>query len=219
MKIYCASDFHIGYEHANYTKIEEFFDLVNDKADKLILCGDILDLWRCPIDRMKREKPMKSAFEALLATARDVPTVYIWGNHDYNVSNEVREIRESIKVSDDFVSKNIYYCHGWRFDLQQRLGYLLYGWLVKRFPYLYQLFFKKPFEIEENEKEYTELSRMIHDEARRHIKPKKVKYLIMGHTHDPIEEAKLYDCGDMVDSLSYIVIENGVPKLKKLSRK
>ncbi|MDM7918857.1 MAG: hypothetical protein QUS12_06795 [Methanosarcina sp.] len=39
MKIYCASDFHIGYQDANYPKIKEFFELVKANAGELILCG------------------------------------------------------------------------------------------------------------------------------------------------------------------------------------
>jgi hypothetical protein len=54
MKIYCASDLHIGYENANYPKIEEFFDIVKDNADELILCGDVFDLWRCPFELIKK---------------------------------------------------------------------------------------------------------------------------------------------------------------------
>jgi UDP-2,3-diacylglucosamine pyrophosphatase LpxH len=53
MKIYCASDFHIGYKNSNYTKIKEFFELVIENADELVLCGDVFDLWRCPVELIK----------------------------------------------------------------------------------------------------------------------------------------------------------------------
>jgi len=52
MKIYCASDMHIGYERTNYPKIEEFFNIAREDADELILCGDIFDLWRYPYDKI-----------------------------------------------------------------------------------------------------------------------------------------------------------------------
>lgn len=219
MKIYCASDFHIGYEHANYPKIKELLEIVKNSADKLILCGDILDLWRTTISEIKRKEPMKSTYSALLSTAQEVPTTYVWGNHDYSVWKSEKEIEKYMKITDDFISNNIYYCHGWRFDLQQRFGYILYGWLVARFPVLYQLFFKKPYEIKEKEEKYSIFSSAVHNEARIFIKQKKVKYLIMGHTHDPLSDGSLMDCGDMVDSLSYIIIENGKPRLEKMSRK
>ena len=144
---------------------------------------------------------------------------YIWGNHDYKIAKVWKEAKDLFKITDEFNSDNIYYSHGWRFDLEQRVGYWFYGWLINQFPYLYQKFFKTPFEAKKKEEKHSAMSLLIHAEAKRHIKKKKVKYLIMGHTHDPIKDGILFDCGDMVDSLSYLVIENGKPRLEKMSRK
>ncbi len=215
MKIYCASDFHIGYKGANYSKMEEFFELVKENADELILCGDIIDLWRCPIEKVRKEEPLKSTYEALLSTAQEVPTTIIWGNHDYQLW---KKVKIPIRVTDHFVSNNIYYCHGWRFDLEQRAGQWLYRWLVNQFPYLYEKFFKHPFEIKPDEERYKSLSKLTHQIARTFIETHKVDYLIMGHTHDPLEDDKLFDCGDMMDSLSYIIVDNGKPRLEKMHR-
>lgn len=220
MKIYCASDLHIGYEHTHYPSIIKFFELVSEEADKLILCGDVLDLWRCPIEQIKDKKETKAAFHAFCSITETVPTTYVWGNHDYKVEKKLKENNITIKaeITDDFILENIYFCHGWRFDVQQRFAHILYGWLVTQFPYLYQVFFKTPFQLKEKEERYAPLSQKVHDEAREFIKRKKVDYLIMGHTHDPLEDGKLFDCGDMVDSLSYVIIENGKPRPKKLPR-
>ena len=215
MKIYCASDFHIGYEHANYPKIKEFLELVDENADELILCGDILDLWRCPIEKIRTTEPLKSTYEALLSTALEVPTTIIWGNHDYQLW---KKVRIPIRVTDDFVSNNIYYCHGWKFDLGQRAGQWAYKWLVHQFPYLYQKFFKHTFEIQTDAEKYKLYSMMTHQIARNFIETYEIDYLIMGHTHDPLEDYKLFDCGDMVDSLSYVIVDNGKPKLEKMHR-
>ena len=215
MKIYCASDFHIGYEHANYSKIKEFLELVDENADELILCGDTLDLWRCPIEKIRNTEPFKSTYEALLSTALEVPTTIIWGNHDYQLW---KKVRIPIRVTDHFVSNNIYYCHGWKFDLGQRAGQWSYKWLVNHFPYLYQKFFKHTFEIKTDVEKYKLYSMMTHQIARNFIETYDVDYLIMGHTHDPLEDDKLFDCGDMVDSLSYVIVDNGKPKLEKMHR-
>lgn len=72
MKIYCASDLHIGYEQANHQKIEEFFNIVKENADELILCGDVFDLWRCPFDIIKKER--RSTYKALISVSKEVPT-------------------------------------------------------------------------------------------------------------------------------------------------
>jgi len=214
MKIYCASDFHIGYENSNYPKMKEFFELVKENADELVLCGDILDLWRCPIETIQSEEPMKSTYEALLLMTESVPTTIIWGNHDYKLW---KKVSIPVRVTDSFVSNNIYYCHGWRFDLQQRLGSWLYGWLVNKFPYLYQKFFKSPFELKIKGQEYELRNRKIHEKAREFVKKEGLDYLIMGHTHEPSDsDGKLFDCGDMIDNLTYVIIENGKPRLEKM---
>ncbi|UCE36436.1 MAG: metallophosphoesterase family protein [Thermoplasmata archaeon] len=220
MKIYCASDLHIGYEHTYYPVVIELFEEVRKNADRLILCGDVLDLWRCPIEDIQKKNETKEVFEALLSTTEKKETTYVWGNHDYMVEKMLKKnnIEIKAKISDDFVLDNIYFCHGWRFDVQQRFAHFLYGWLVTRFPYLYQVFFKTPFALKEEEEKYASLSENIHDEAREFIKRKEIDYLVMGHTHDPLEDGKLIDCGDMVDSLSYVIIEDGQPRIERISR-
>lgn len=214
MKIYCASDLHIGYENANYPKIEEFFDIVKEeKANELILCGDVFDLWRCPFEIIKKER--KSTYKALLSVSKHVPTTIIWGNHDYKLW---KKVNLPIRVTDDFVWNNILFCHGWRFDMEQRLGRFLYGWLLNENPYVYQSFFRKPSEIKMNEMEYTARSKKVHEHAKIMIQKLRLNYLVMGHTHDPVEDGRLFDCGDMVDSLSYIVIDdqNVSPRLERM---
>jgi predicted phosphodiesterase len=158
---------------------------------------------------------MKSAYEALIATAKEVPTTIIWGNHDYKLW---KKVKIPVRVTDSFVSNNIYYCHGWRFDLRQRVGHLLYDRLIDQSPHLYQRIFKTPFQLKNREDEYSLHSRKIHEKAREFIEEEEIDYLIMGHTHYPIgNDGKLFDCGDMIDSLTYVIIENGKPKLEKMS--
>ena len=93
MKIYCASDLHIGYEKTNYKKIIEFFKLAEESADKLILCGDILDLWRNPIENIKTDRKCKGAFNALRSLAESMDITYVWGNHDYKVGKKWKEAK------------------------------------------------------------------------------------------------------------------------------
>jgi hypothetical protein len=39
----------------------------------------------------------------------------------------------------------------------------------------------------------------------------------MGHTHNPLrDDGKLFDRGDMTDSLTYIIIENGKSRFGKI---
>ncbi|MFZ2497585.1 hypothetical protein [Methanosarcina sp.] len=104
------------------------------------------------------------------------------------------------------------------FDLKQRSGYFLYGWLADQFPYLYQRFFKTPFELKIKDQEYSLRNEKIHEKAREFIKMQGVDYFILGHMHNPLgDDSRLFDCGDMVDSFTYIIIENGKSRLEKVS--
>ena len=213
MKIYIASDLHIGYERSNYSKIKEFFELVKKDADRLILCGDVFDLWRCPSETIRDREPYKSTYELLLDIGNKIPTVVIFGNHDYNLYKKLN--LGWIDIKDDFIEDNIYYCHGWRFDIKQRFGSYFYYWIVKYFPYLYQRFFKESNKIINKEDQIYKIHK-IYDEVIKFINSKDLKYVVMGHTHNPIINDKIIDCGDFIDSNSYIIIEDGIPQLKQL---
>ena len=219
---YVASDLHIGYEDSNYPKMVEFFEIVKVDADRLILLGDVLDLWRAPIKTITNNEPYKTAYDALVKTTHHIPTHVVWGNHDYELKRIMQRLnagqRIATNITDDFVEDNIYYCHGWKFDAQQRFGSMFYWWLVSRFPYLYQRFFKTPPQIPRGEYARGKLTSKIHAEAKRFAEKCGYAHIVMGHTHDPTISGKLVDCGDFVDSLSYIIIEDGVPELRRIKR-
>ena len=48
------------------------------------------------------------------------------------------------------------------------------------------------------------------------LEKQRFNYLIMGHTHVPIADGRLFDCGDMIDHFTYVVINNGKPTLRRL---
>jgi hypothetical protein len=104
-------------------------------------------------------------------------------------------VKIPLQVTDSFVSDNIYYCHGWLFDLQQMFGHWLYGWLVNQFPYLYQKFIKTPFELKIEDKNYLLRVEKIHEKAKEFINSR-IGLPEMGHTHEPVgNDGKLFDCG------------------------
>lgn len=212
-KIYCASDFHIGDETANYPKIKDFLEIVRQDADKLILVGDTWDLWRNTAKTITSKDPFKSIHELLLDVAKDIPIVVISGNHDYALRRKFNFI--NIEIKNDFVEDGIFYTHGHKFDIQQQIGLPFCNIITDYFPFIYQLFFKKPSEIIDVEEKNT-ANMIIYREVRKFMYNKPYNYIVMGHTHNPIINNKIVDCGDFIDSLSYIIIENGIPKLHKL---
>lgn len=213
MKQICTSDLHLGYEKTNYDKICKLFDLAKSKADKLILCGDTFDLWRYPVSKIDETTMVgfKETLNCLKETANEINTIIVPGNHDYNLSKTWPSLRidYNVYIINNFQQKSICYTHGWEFDIIQRYGSFAYGWLVTKFPYIYQRFFKTPIEIELIKKDTLfGMNEKIHIEAEKFAVNNSLKYVVMGHTHIPTIFNNVINCGDFIDSCSYVVIEN-----------
>lgn len=220
MKIYAASDMHIGYEKANHEKIMKFFVGASIKADIVILDGDTFDLWRTPYRKMLFDiKPQfLDVMDALQQTAKKTKVIIIPGNHDYNL-NQLWGLHKgyNVNIMEDIPLGSLVFTHGWQFDVMQRFGSFGYGWLVNRFPYLYQRYFKGPSQIVNRRSDIrSKRVRKIHNQASYYASIHKFEYIIMGHTHVPGIHGNVIDCGDFIDSCSYVEIDNGKPEIKYL---
>ena len=71
-------------------------------------------------------------------------------------------------------------------------------WLDLIFPSIYQRYFKKPSQL-----------LLPNDEPHSNL-----NNVVMGHTHIPVIQDHIIDCGDFVDSASYVILNDGVPELK-----
>lgn len=222
MKTFCASDLHLGYEHTNYDKVCKFLDLAESKSDDLILCGDIFDLWRYPIAKIDETTMVgfKEALNSLKEVSKKIPIKIILGNHDYNLDkvwNKNLRKDYNVEIKNDITDYqgSIYFTHGWQFDVRQRLGSFAYGWLVTSFPYIYQKWFKKPSQmgLTKSDSPY-KMSKRVHNEAEKFAIKNNLNYIVMGHTHIPTVLNHVIDCGDFIDSCSYVIIENKEPKIK-----
>lgn len=209
MKTYIASDMHIGYEESNYPAIMKFFDLVKNDADELILLGDTLDLWTNTIDNITSQEPYKSAYDALMEVSSTVPTIIVCGNHDYKLKKKIRN--PNITVTNRFMRGTCKFMHGWEFDAMQKFASPLFECIMEFFPYIYQKYFYKP---------YTKYilgvdgNILINITARDYAKKKGYTRIYYGHTHLPMIEGVLYNCGDMISHTSYIVLEDGNAELR-----
>lgn len=219
MKQICASDLHLGYEQTNYNKVCKLFDIAENKFDELILCGDTFDLWRYPVAKIDNTTMIgfKEVLNLLKEISNEIPIKIIPGNHDYNLQKVWKNLRKdyNVEITNNFYQGNIYFTHGWEFDITQRFGSFAYSWLITSFPYIYQRFFKKPSQMGliKNDIPYN-MSEKVHWETQRFAVKNKLKYVVMGHTHIPTIFGNVVDCGDFVDSCSYVSIENGVPKME-----
>jgi len=218
MEIYVSSDWHGGYEHADYTKIYKFIDIAERDADQVILPGDIFDMWRYPLNSMNaidRDKVLALA-QRILDLSTKVPVILIPGNHDHTLDNAWEFNRDkypNMIITSPYIEKGIYYTHGWEYDVQQYPFSGIYWIFPHIVPYLYQMFARKPSEILQRSDNPGDSVRRIHENAQLDANNKRVKYVVMGHTHIPWSGGNVIDAGDMVDSGSYVIIEDGVPRI------
>ncbi|MDD3039629.1 metallophosphoesterase [Bacteroides sp.] len=208
MKIVAASDLHIGYEGTNYANIHRLLDYTVANADKLILCGDIFDFWRCSLDDIRKYAPTFSVYNKLVEISNQMDVVIIKGNHDSTLNDSV------FNISKPFEFQGIYYTHGWEFDVEQCIGSPFFNFITEYFPNIYKKFFKTPFEVQAKSDVYNTQIKAIDMVAKRYAE--QYDYLVMGHTHYPEIDGKLVNCGDLVDSSTYIEINDGIPKLVML---
>ena len=121
MSIIAISDTHVGAPQANTTKLVWFLGTIEDRADEitdLVLCGDILDFWRCDVmDMMLESADVMSRLIDLADNGVNVH--YIAGNHDY-IMRKAESKHERINFS---TSLELYedgrrwaFLHGWEFD-------------------------------------------------------------------------------------------------------
>ena len=67
--------------------------------------------------------------------------------------------------------------------------------------------------IKKRDKPY-EMSDKVHIEAENFALKNNLKYVVLGHTHIPTICNHIIDCGDFIDSCSYIELDNKEPKMR-----
>ena len=214
MKSYFASDMHIGLEDSNYPAIMEFFELVRADGDELILLGDTLDLWTNTFDNITTKEPYKSAYESLIKTAASVQTIMVCGNHDYKLKKFVKD--PNIIIKNRFDRNKCKFLHGWEFDALQQVAHPYFELIMEVFPYIYQKYFYKPpvgyaLELDQNS--------MINNIAGEYALKKGYSHIIFGHTHEPMIQGSLLNCGDFVTHASYIIVKDGIAELWDLNKR
>jgi UDP-2,3-diacylglucosamine pyrophosphatase LpxH len=208
MKTYLASDFHNGLPESRSQDILNFLDIVQDRADELILLGDIYETWANSWENIVTQEPYKTVHEKIIETSRIVPVSITAGNHDYDLKMHIKN--PNIVINDGFTRDNIRYEHGWKLDVVQMAAYPYYGWILNYFPYIYQRYFYHPKKLMYSQND------LINDVARGYAKKNGYKMICYGHTHYPnvSDDKLLVNCGDMVKDATYVVLNDGKPELK-----
>ena len=220
MRRLIISDIHIGSKFYKAEQVKELIESID--YDQLILNGDILDLIKVPIftDRAL------SLFKAI-DPSKEI--IYVVGNHDLSFRGFIGESMGPVKFVNSYEfsenDRTFREEHGDTYDK---------GWIRDSF------WIKLISLIQNSLENYFDVD-LTSWYISRKIKKRKLKriwdlldansdvdVIILGHTHIPEaviwvnekEEIKTYiNCGDWVSHTSYVMIDNGVARLKEWNPK
>ena len=211
-----VSDMHIGDRDVNYPVLDYFITKTLPKADKIIFAGDILDLWKSKWDIIRDHPTYRLLRQTIVEY--DMDCMYIIGNHDYMINQYVAglDTRRDMVIPCDS-EPDIYITHGWEFDI----CHCYHGsWWVSRqicryLPNACQQFVRSPSSMVNLNGVYRRVVQRIHREAFKYGEEHDYR-IIMGHTHTPrVIDGRVYDCGDWIDSSTWIEIRDEQIELKR----
>ena len=213
-KIICVSDLHIPYTSQYFISFADYAC----RADKVIFCGDIFDLIRCSVEEIKNCYMGQELIKAVKKIVKETEAIFITGNHDEELDEKLPELLGMEIITYPFYRMGrIGFVHGYQFDpLCKHWNWRL---LSKFAPW----FFNPPSEWKLRDREkWKEKIGQIYAEAFSFLeKARWCRILVIGHTHYPsvhkLETGqKLADCGDWLDSRSWVEIERGKVEIKTL---
>ena len=225
MKRYIASDFHVRNEITDYNRVLSFLELVEADADELLIVGDWLELLWSNLEILTQESPYRDVIEKTREIAQRKIVRVIPGNHDWNIEL-FSSYLQPIQIIAPFSEDGIYYCHGHQWDWVS----LIMGtpvdpvyWSVA-FPFVFPpalgIWIISQWFAEEKDRYFWGIA-IIHERAAEFARRNGYHSVVFGHTHYPSVELRgginLYNCGDFVDSYSYLVEENGIIELRRLT--
>jgi len=222
MRRYIASDFHNGNEVSDYDRVMSFLELVDDDADEFLILGDWEELLYSNMNILLTVKPYCYVTTKVREIARKKPTSIIIGNHDWNLGLFTSYLTPA-RIVSPFSSDGVYYTHGHEWDWLS----IITGTPVDpiywgtAFPFVFPTQFLLWLATRvwaKSEDTYSWGIAWIHERARAYAVDHGYHTIILGHTHYPIDEMRggirIINAGDMLDSYSYIVEEDGIIDLR-----
>jgi len=191
MKAIFLSDVHLGTKQCQAEALLSFLNGI--KCDYLFLVGDIIDGWAL---RRKHYWP-KSHTEVLrriLKLSEKCKVIYLPGNHDEFVRPFLKEDIKlgNVEIVDSYVFKNVYVCHGDRFDLTMKIP----RQVINFFAHLSDggSLTDKMYKLLGTQKVITKWA-----------KNKGYDSVLTGHTHSPKIVDGYMNCGDWCENCTYII--------------
>lgn len=222
MRRLIASDFHNGNDVSDYNRVMSFLDLVEDDADEFLILGDFEELLWSNMTIVTTVKPYSYVSDKVKTIAQKKPVKIILGNHDWNLGFFESQFKP-VKIISPFAEDGIYYCHGHTFDWLSLITgtpvdpiYWRTHYPLSLPPAIGMWIINKWFIGEDDA--YGWGTAIIHERVAEFARKNGYHTVVFGHTHFPTSEVRgginLYNTGDVVDSYSYLVEENGVIELK-----
>lgn len=225
MKVMAYSDSHRGIT-ANYDKLHRFCDRVEiEKPDLVLGLGDNYTLDWIPWVDIITWPPSGRSIAQQQRIASYIPWVEMIGNHDKKLAEHAAELHPvKICTSQYMEIDRVTYTHGDQFDDTIKywwnpLEQIFWKWM----PWLYPRLFGTPSVLKKkgHDVSYSKAVGRIDASAQLWAESgESDKSLVFGHTHSEfIKHRSLHfiaNCGDFVDSCSYIVVTDGVPELRWL---
>lgn len=196
MRIIIISDLHIGACDSDRKAITKFLSQL--RCDKLIMAGDIWELWRYPEDHLRDNyQDIITLFEDIRRRGTEI--IYLEGNHDG--PNKIIDIPQLQSYDFKLDDHNIVIIHGHEFDVWiKKLLQPIAFWIGSMLCSLLGKFYKK--------------LRITSKLQARRLKDKALKrydeydLVITGHSHYPEVSQGYVNCGDWKGHNTYIEISN-----------
>jgi UDP-2,3-diacylglucosamine pyrophosphatase LpxH len=217
-KTVILSDIHLGSRGCRVDNLLTFLN--TEKFDRLILVGDILDIWLIKSFKYFPKKH-EEVLKKILDISEEVPIIYIPGNHDEMMRKYAPFEMGNIKIVNEYIENGIYYVHGDRFDGIGKLHFLSiigtigYDLLITVDRVLnINISQKAKNSIKSAMKFITNFENAVSD----HTKIVGCHTVVCGHIHTPVEKeinkVKYFNCGDWIENCSFLVLEEDKIKLE-----
>ncbi|MCF7858664.1 MAG: UDP-2,3-diacylglucosamine diphosphatase [Candidatus Cloacimonetes bacterium] len=232
MNVYVVSDFHLKFKEAQIDlerreKVINFLDSIQDKADMLVLNGDIFDLWFVWNDFI-----IKNYFPVLIKLfqlrLKGVRIVFIAGNHDFWFKNFLTDTMGIEVYREDFFEiidgVKTFISHGDKYTTND-LRYQIFRKMIRNKFMMWLFGSLHPnlaLKIGSNMSRSSRKKQIAKNELNKREqglikfakeKLKVVDRVILGHSHLPkIEHYKngtYANAGDWITHFSYLQITNG----------
>jgi len=213
MKTLVISDVHIGSKGC---QAEAVLELLKDESyGRYILVGDIIDGWLF-VKYKKFTYDHARVIRRLLKLSKKKEIIWIAGNHDEFLRKYIPIELGNIKVVDEWIEDNVWFCHGDKYDGVVKLrwlgmlGSIGYDLAIVIDRFIKKLGYKTSLSkyLKNNVKAAISFMVGFENEMVRQAIKRNCHTVICGHIHSPedrmIGEVRYLNTGDWVENNSFI---------------